>query len=97
VAPPSWIDPGTWQTYLDHRRCIKAPMSEVAQQRAITALERLRLEGQDPEAVLNQSIVNGWKGLFPVKDGAPGAPSKFNDNVRVLYELFGDEVDGQDR
>jgi hypothetical protein len=97
VAPPSWIDPGTWQTYLDHRRCIKAPMSEVAQQRAITALERLRLEGQDPEAVLNQSIVNGWKGLFPVKSGAPGAPSKFDDNVRVLYELFGDEVDGQDR
>ena len=96
VAPPSWIDRETWQAYLEHRRCIRAPMSQIAQQRAITALERLRDDGQDPEAVLNQSIVNGWKGLFPVKAGNPGAPSTFDSNVRVLYELFGDQADGQE-
>lgn len=94
MALPSWIEPETWQAFLDHRRCIKAPMSEIAQQRAITMLERLRDEGQNPDAVLNQSIVNGWKGLFPVKTGSPGAPSAFDSNVRVLHALFGEE-DGQ--
>lgn len=95
VRLPAWMEPGTWQAFLDHRRCIKAPMSEIAQQRALAMLERLRAEGHDPDAVLNQSIVNGWKGLFPVKGGVPGAPSTFDSNVHMLRAMFGDE-DGQE-
>jgi len=42
-------------------------MSDIAVKKLINKLGRLRNEGYDPIAVLNESIVNGWKGVFPVK------------------------------
>ena len=42
-------------------------MTDVAQRRALKKLEGMRQEGQDIEAVIEQSIINGGKGLFPVK------------------------------
>lgn len=49
--------------FVQHRRAIKAPMTEVAAQRIAK-----KLEGHaSPDAVLSQSIENGWKGVFPEK------------------------------
>ncbi len=64
---PSWLNPKDWNDFLAFRKSIRAPMNPVAQTRAIAELERLRTEGNDPSDVISQSIVNGWKGLFPVK------------------------------
>lgn len=67
IILPEWLDPKDWNDYLEYRKGIAAPMSVVAQTRAIAELNRLRVEGHDPSRVIGQSIVNGWKGLFPVK------------------------------
>jgi hypothetical protein len=55
---------------VEHRQAIKSPLTTVAQTRALAVLERMAAEGQDPARVIEQSIVNGWKGFFPVKDHA---------------------------
>jgi len=46
---------------------LKCPLTPLAEKKALGELEGLRSEGNDPSRVISQSIVNGWKGLFPVK------------------------------
>jgi hypothetical protein len=60
------LPPDDWLAFVESRRLAKAPMSVVAQTRAIAELDRLRRDGNDPVHVINQSIINGWKGLFPL-------------------------------
>lgn len=69
AALPSWIDPDVWENFIAHRIAIKAKMSTSAQKLVLAKLEKLRDAGFDPSAVLNQSIENGWKGLFELKAG----------------------------
>ncbi|MGM0783869.1 MAG: hypothetical protein ACQEUM_07140 [Pseudomonadota bacterium] len=66
-ALPDWLSADQWAEFVKHRKQLKAPMSGLAQTKAIAKLGKLRDEGSDPAAVLEQSIVNGWKGVFPVK------------------------------
>ncbi len=50
------------------RKKMKAPPTEHAQDLLVRKIIKLRGEGHDPEAVVEQSIMNSWKGLFPLKD-----------------------------
>ena len=72
-------------------------MNDIARIRAIAELERLRNEGHDPSRVIGQSIVNGWKGLFPVKiskdsQGSSRRPKTFDEirreTNRKAFEEF---------
>ena len=59
----------TFKEFLKMRKAIKAPMTEKALDLAIK--KSFKLGGGDParqKAVVEQSIMNSWKGLFPLKD-----------------------------
>lgn len=71
---PDWMPPADWQAFVEHRKRVRSPMTDLAQTKAIAELDRLRADGHDPVAVIDQSIINGWKGLFPLKNRALGAP-----------------------
>ena len=64
--------------YIEHRKQIRSPMTE----RAITlAINKLNSISRDPEMqcrILEQSILNGWKGLFPLHDGENVTKNKFS-------------------
>ncbi|BBE09648.1 Uncharacterized protein MCB1EB_1487 [Mycoavidus cysteinexigens] len=64
VTLPNWLALADWEAFVKHRKRLKAPMSDEAQVRAIAQLSRLRDDGHDPSAVIDQSIVSSWKGLF---------------------------------
>ncbi|WP_211598156.1 hypothetical protein [Halomonas caseinilytica] len=66
-ALPEWLPADAWAELLEHRRQLKAPMNDLAKTKAINKLDKLRQDGSDPAAVIEQTIVNGWKGVFPVK------------------------------
>lgn len=76
---PDWIPPDLWAAYRDHRRKLKKPMTEYAEKCAVKDLERLRESGNDPIAVINQTISRGWTGFFELKQnqqsGAYNDPS----------------------
>lgn len=73
VSLPEWIANDSFEAFIEHRKKLKAPMTNLAQTRLIAELSRLREDGNEPQAVLDQSILNGWKGVFPLKQQA-GAP-----------------------
>lgn len=64
---PTQVNEELWKDFLQHRKDMKSPMSLVAQRRAVSALDRFIKEGHDVNAIIEQSIVNGWKGLFTVR------------------------------
>ena len=57
-----------WEKFKKHRKALKAPMTEHAEELAIKTLETLMGEGNDPKAVMERSILNGWKGLFKLTE-----------------------------
>ncbi len=67
VTLPDWLALADWEAFVEHRKRLKAPMSDDAQVRAIAQLSRFRDNGHDPSAVIDQSIVSSWKGLFELK------------------------------
>lgn len=67
VALPEWLDPQAWAQFVEFRKR-KAPLTTRAAELAIAELACLRDQGHDPVAVINQSILNGWRGLFALKD-----------------------------
>ena len=67
---PAWIPLDDWQSFVDHRRQVKKPATRRAQTMLIDELDRLRQRGQSPSAVLRQSVMRGWTGIFEVKGDA---------------------------
>ena len=88
VELPEWLPIEPWRDFVEHRQKIKAKMTVRAMQLAIKELGKLRQNGHDPAAVLEQSVLNGWKGVFPLK----GVPA--NDNRPRLNDLPTDYQSG---
>lgn len=65
---PDWLDADLWAEFVKHRKALKKPMTEFAQTLAFKTLERVRSAGHDPRASIEQSIFNGWQGLFEPRE-----------------------------
>lgn len=64
IELPNWLPRKDWEDFVEHRRHIKAPLSQNAAERAIKTLESLKYKGHLPHQVIDQTIVNGYRGLF---------------------------------
>ncbi len=69
---PEWINPETWMAFLEMRKSKKDVPTEYAKRLIIKKLDGFRKLGQSPDDVLNQSIENGWKGVFELKNRIKG-------------------------
>lgn len=80
-ALPEWLPSEAWAGYVEMRRKIRKPMTPRAEQLAINTLQKLKDQGQDAGAVLDQSVMNSWQGLFAVAERRAEAranqPSRF--------------------
>jgi len=75
---PDWINNNTWNDFLEVRKNLKATPTLKAKQLLVKDLENYKAAGDDPNEVINQSIKNSWKGLFPLKDGRKDGIHKNN-------------------
>lgn len=75
---PDWIPIEAWQGFVEMRKKIRAPMTNRAQDLLVKTLDKLRASGQQPADVLNQSVENSWRGVFPLKaeNGKPAQAPK---------------------
>ena len=69
---PEWIDKKTWESFLEMRKGKRAIPTEKAKELLVKELEKLKAQGNDPNEVLNQSIMRNYTGLFPLKGGQDG-------------------------
>ncbi|ELY2471058.1 replication protein [Cronobacter sakazakii] len=68
VDLPDWLDPAVWREWVQYRAENKKPIkSMLTVTKAIKLLSQFRDSGDNPAEVINQSIANGWQGLFRVR------------------------------
>lgn len=93
IKLPSWLNPKDWEDFKAHRKKIRKPMTDVAEERALKVLEELLAQGHDPGRVINQSIVNGWMGLFPLRDQmrSTGPPANKQDALEAANKAAKEE------
>ena len=64
---PGWLDRASWDEWLAYRAEIGKPMTRRTQKAQLAMLHSLYMQGLYQSACINQSIRNGWVGLFPGK------------------------------
>jgi hypothetical protein len=64
---PDWIDSDAWCGFVAMRKSIKKPLTERAQKLIIGELLKLKTKGHDPNQSLDQSTLNSWLDVYPVK------------------------------
>lgn len=63
----------TLESFIEFRKKIKKPMTEKAISLLLGNLDKLASNDSEKIAVLEQSILNGWQGIFALKGGASNA------------------------
>jgi len=58
----------TWKDFKDMRRKKNKPMTGRAEELIINELNKLTNDEKTQIAILNQSIMNSWQGVFPLKE-----------------------------
>lgn len=65
---PDWVPPQAWHGFIASRKAAKGGLTERAEKLLLAKLDDLRKQGYPPDAVLDQSTMHGWKGLFPIRN-----------------------------
>lgn len=83
------------EDFREYRRKMKKPMTDRAVELLYQKLDELAGNNEkDKIAILQQSIVNGWQGVFPLKDQRSGTISKAPEGnvfLKMLKEYEDDD------
>ena len=72
---PAFIQKKTLEDFIENRKTLKKPVTENAMKRLLSSLEKLEAEGQDVNACIDNAILNGYSGVFPINQ------KSFNQNI----------------
>lgn len=90
VQLPDWLSAEIWSSWVAYRRDLKKPIkSQQTVTQAINLLDRCRLNGYSPEEIINQSIANGWQGLFEPKGARPQRQQESRVTERFADKDYG--------
>jgi len=64
IPIPDWLDADKFYDFYNHRIAIKKPMTDNAITMAFNKLKMLKDKGYDIYQIIDESIINGWSGLF---------------------------------
>ena len=79
------------QEFEKMRKSIKKPMTDRAKQLLVKKLSSMTCDVREQIAILEQSTLNCWQGLFPLKQEPPAKARNSGDNVfmEIAKELEG--------
>lgn len=91
---PEGISPATWGNWIAYRRERKLTIAETTIKAQVNKLMKWHNEGHDANAVIEQSIANGWQGLFEPKNQTTQPQRTMNngrtdERLRVAEAIFG--------
>jgi hypothetical protein len=69
---PEWVPAESWNHFIEMRTSMRKKPTQHAAKLLVEKLDKLRMSGQDPGDVLDQSTANGWMGIFPLKGNGNG-------------------------
>lgn len=71
---PTWIPVEAWSAFVEMRQAMgsRGKLTVNAARLIVRELDKLRAQGHEPGAVLEQSVMNNWKGVFGLKGQPAG-------------------------
>lgn len=82
-------DPGLLDAingYIDMRKAIKKPMTEKALKMIFTKLDKIGKSAPEKIEIINQSVMNSWQGIFPIKQDFSGKKNPVKDFKERDYD-----------
>lgn len=80
--------PSKIEEFFNYRKSIKKPIKEASKQAFIKRLTKLGNENEsDMIEILEQSIANGWQGIFAIKK-EPTKVNKITESNNILNNLL---------
>ena len=76
--------------FVEMRKKVKAPLTEHALSLLLKKLDGLGHSDAEKVEIVNQSVMNNWKGLFPLKQEARQHGTGRNDSREALEERYQD-------
>lgn len=76
--------------FVEYRKKIKSPMTDRAVDLMIGKLDSMTADNNEKIAILEQSIVNGWKGVFPLRNENT-KKTEDNEFLRITERLANEE------
>jgi uncharacterized protein YdaU (DUF1376 family) len=74
IECPVGVSQETWNAFIEMRKAMKAPLTAFSAKLIISNLTKLSNDnGNGMEMILQQSIANNWKGVFPLKEAGYGS------------------------
>lgn len=67
VLAPPWIDVEAWAMFIAMRSESKHPLTSFGANLVLRKLDRARCAGHDPNAMLAEAVIHGWRSVFPPK------------------------------
>ena len=88
----NWIDADAWDSFVEHRRSIKKPLTKKAAQLNLNFLKENRA---DHKQIIETAIMNRWQGLFPLKETKPGEKGAYtSEDAHKRYKDYMRMVNG---
>lgn len=83
---PEWMPMAVWFEWCEHRAKIRKPLTENGATKSLRFLaERYEL-GEQPGAIVDQAIMSGWQGLYPLKRGSSNDKPRLNHHAEVIRQ-----------
>lgn len=95
VLPP-WLPEKEWEAFVEMRKKVKAPLTDLAIRNIWEELLKLEADGDSPAEVLMQSVTNAWRFVFPLKKQRWHKSKNSYINDQALEE-FNRRIDEQER
>ena len=77
AALPEWVPKDAWDAFVEMRQRIRAPLTERGKALAVAELAKLRADGHEPRARIDEAVLKGWKSFYPPKDGKPSGLPRY--------------------
>lgn len=90
VDIPNFIDGEVWTEWIQHRKEIRKALKPTQSKAQIKKLTKWHEQGHDVNQIINQSITNGWAGLFELKENQNGKTTKQQQISDQARELLAD-------
>lgn len=89
---PEWVDKKVWEQWVAYRKEIKKSLKPSTTKLQLAFLEKNKI---DHQAIILQSIQNGWQGLFALKKNSHSPPqpysSRISDQARAYQKRVQEE------
>ena len=84
---PDWLPQASWGEWIEHRRQIKKPLTQLAADKLIAKLARMHSRGTNVIDLIDNAIASGWQGIYEPdeRNGKSRRPSVSDSFANKTY------------